>query len=32
MWEVYRGVERCGSCQSIEGLFDSYWGSVSIRK
>ena len=32
MWEELRGVERCGSCQYIEGSFDSYWGSVSMRK
>ena len=26
------GVKGFGSCQYIEGSFDSYWGSVSIRK
>ena len=24
-------MERCGSCQYIEGSFESYWGSVSMR-
>ena len=24
MWKVERGVERCDSCQYIEGLFDIY--------
>ena len=26
------GVERCDSCQYIEGSFDSYWESVSLRR
>ena len=24
MWKVFRVVERCDSCQYIEGSFDSY--------
>ena len=30
MCEVKRGVERCATCQYIEGLFDSHWGRVSL--
>ena len=28
-----RGLERCDTCQYVEGLFDSYWPweSVSLR-
>ena len=32
MWEVYRDVEgTCNTCQYVEGLFDSHWGSVSLK-
>ena len=31
MWEVYKGVERCDTCQYVESLFDSHRGSVSLR-
>ena len=27
-WEVSRDVKRCDTCQCVEGLFDSHWGSV----
>ena len=28
---MYKDVERCDTCQYVEGLFDSHWGSVSLR-
>ena len=31
MWEVLSGVERCDTCQYVEGLFDSHWAGVSLR-
>ena len=29
VWEVSMDVERCDTCQYVEGLFGSHWGSVS---
>ena len=31
MGEVERDVERCDTCQYVEGSFDSHWRSVSLR-
>ena len=31
MWEVQSDVEKCDTCQYVDGLFDSHWGSVSLR-
>ena len=31
MGEVYRDVEKCDTCNYVEGLFDSHWRSVSLR-
>ena len=25
------GVKECDTCQYVEGLFESYWGSINLR-